>query len=98
VFTAPGALESVSLGRSGKLASLAGGEHAFLTAGGEWRRIALASGESLHATLVSPREDRAYFAGEAGALLEVGADGVSPWRVRSEARAALRGIEDLEAR
>jgi hypothetical protein len=57
-----------------------------------------AEGDVLHATLVGPREDRVYFAGDSGALLETLDGGRSSFRVRSDVTAALRGIEDLEAR
>ena len=45
-----------------------------------------------------PREDRAYFAGDDGAMLETVDGGRSLFRVQADTHATLRGIEDLEAR
>jgi len=96
---ASGALESVSLGHSGALASAAGAGLALLrTSDGVWSSIGMSEALGLHATLVGPREDRVYFAGDGGALLETVDGGRSLFAVDSNARAALRGIEDLEAR
>jgi photosystem II stability/assembly factor-like uncharacterized protein len=96
--TAVGPLESISLGRTGKVASAAGGELALLRSdAGVWTAVSGVDAH-LHATLVGPREDRVYFAGDEGALLETIDLGQSLFRVRADTRAALRGIEDLEAR
>lgn len=95
----PAALTSVSLGRSGALGSAAGAGVARLrSSDAQWREVPLATTLALHATLVGPREDRAYFAGEDGALVETVDGGISSFRVAADTRAALRGIEDLEAR
>lgn len=92
-------LESVSLGRSGALASAAGPGLALLRADtGEWSRLDVSAVPRLHATLVGPREDRAYFAGDDGALVETVDAGNSLFAIKSATHAALRGIEDLEAR
>jgi photosystem II stability/assembly factor-like uncharacterized protein len=93
------ALEGVSLGRSGAVGSAAGPGQALLrSSAGDWREVPGATGARLHATLVGPREDRIYFAGDSGTLLETLDHGRSLLRVESDVTAALRGIEDLEAR
>jgi len=98
-YTAANALESVALGRSGVVASAAGGGLALLRSSeGAWRSIPLNEPAQLHATLVGRHEDRAYFAGDDGALLETVDDGRSLFRVLADTQATLRGIEDLEAR
>jgi photosystem II stability/assembly factor-like uncharacterized protein len=92
-------LESVSLGRSGALASAAGSGLALLrTSDATWTALATSEPLALHATLVGPREDRVYFAGDAGTLLESVDDGQTLFRVPGGTSVALRGIEDLEAR
>lgn len=97
--TAESGLESVSLGRTGALASATGGGLLLLRSNdGTWSPIAATEPLALHATLVGPREDRAYFAGDDGALLETVDGGRSVFRVEADTHAALRGIEDLEAR
>ncbi|HVY28675.1 MAG TPA: YCF48-related protein [Polyangiaceae bacterium] len=94
---AASALESVSLGHSATLGSAAGpGALLLRTHEGTWRELS-ADGASLHATLVGPREDRAYFAGDDGALFEASPTGALS-RDPSDTHATLRGIEDLEAR
>jgi photosystem II stability/assembly factor-like uncharacterized protein len=94
-----GKLESVSLGRTGALASAAGGGLALLRGpDGQWASITLPAEQALHATLVGPREDRVYFAGDEGALLETVDGGASMFQVEAATRASLRGIEDLQAR
>ena len=65
---------------------------------GAWRELGLAEDTVLHATLVGQDEQRAYFAGDAGAFLETMDGGKSLVAVESDTRAALRGIEDLQAR
>ena len=98
-YQAAGSLESVSLGHSGALASAAGPRLALLrTDAGEWSAPEANQPLRLHATLVGPRDDRAYFAGDDGALLETVDGGHSLFAVEADTRAALRGIEDLEAR
>jgi photosystem II stability/assembly factor-like uncharacterized protein len=98
-YQAAGSLESVSLGHSGALASAAGPGLALLrNNAGEWSAIEANEPLQLHATLVGPREDRAYFAGDNGALLETVDGGLSLFAVKASTRATLRGIEDLEAR
>ncbi|HEX2874746.1 MAG TPA: hypothetical protein VHP33_26025 [Polyangiaceae bacterium] len=98
-YTATSGLEGVALGRSGQLGSAAGAGLALLRSSeGVWRSIPMAEPTRLHATLIGPHEDRAYFAGDDGALLETVDDGRSLFRVRADTHAALRGIEDLEAR
>ena len=98
-YTADSGLESVSLGRSGALASATGAGLMLLRSSeGVWSRLATTEPLTLHATLVGPREDRAYFAGDDGALLETVDGGRSVFRVKADTHAALRGIEDLEAR
>jgi photosystem II stability/assembly factor-like uncharacterized protein len=98
-YTASAALEGVALGRSGQVGSAAGVGLALLRSSeGTWRSIPMAEPTKLHATLVGPHEDRAYFAGDDGALLETVDDGRSLFRVQADTRAALRGIEDLAAR
>ena len=98
-YQAEGGLESVSLGRSGALASAAGPALGLLRANtGEWSRLDASALPKLHATLVGPHEDRAYFAGDDGALVETVDGGRSFFTVQSDTHAALRGIEDLEAR
>ena len=95
---APAPLESISLGRSGSVASAAGAGLALLRSSeGVWRSLPDVD-QALHATLVGPREDRVYFAGDAGTLLETVDGGQSLFRVQADTQAALRGIEDLEAR
>jgi photosystem II stability/assembly factor-like uncharacterized protein len=94
---AEAALESASLGATAQLGSAAGqGAPLLRDAAGNWRQLA-SDGTPLHATLVGPHEDRAYFAGEGGTLLET-SDRDQLLRVNADTRAALRGIEDLEAR
>lgn len=94
---ADAALESVSLGATAQLGSAAGqGAPLLRDADGTWRQR-VGDGTPLHATLVGPHEDRAYFAGDAGTLLET-ADRDQLLRVNADTRAALRGIEDLEDR
>jgi photosystem II stability/assembly factor-like uncharacterized protein len=95
---AQAALESVSLGATARLGSAAGTTGAALLrdADGQWRSLA-DDGTPLHATLVGPHEDRAYFAGDAGTLLETAARD-QLLRVSADTQAALRGIEDLEDR
>lgn len=94
---AQGALESVSLGHSALLGSAAGARAPLLRdQQGAWHELASVSAP-LHATLVGPHEDRAYFAGDNGTLLEATSDGTLT-SVESDTHAALRGIEDLEAR
>jgi photosystem II stability/assembly factor-like uncharacterized protein len=94
---ADAALESVSLGAKAQLGSAAGaGAPLLRDAAGTWRMLG-GDGTQLHATLVGPHEDRAYFAGEGGTLLET-ASGDALLRVAADTHAALRGIEDLEAR
>jgi photosystem II stability/assembly factor-like uncharacterized protein len=96
---ASGPLESVSLGRSGMVGSAAGPGLALLRSDeGKWTAVADSESVQLHATLVGPREDRVYFAGEAGALLETVDGGKSLFRVPADTQVALRGIEDLEPR
>ena len=98
-YQAAGSLESVSLGRSGALASAAGAGLALLrTSAGTWTPLTATEPLQLHATLVGPREDRAYFAGDDGALLETVDGGLSLFAVKAATSATLRGIEDLEAR
>jgi photosystem II stability/assembly factor-like uncharacterized protein len=97
-YRADGALESVSLGRTATLGAAAGAQALLRGSDGSWRALAAADATKLHATLVGPREDRAYFAGENGTLLETVDAGQSLFRVPADTRAALRGIEDLEAR
>jgi photosystem II stability/assembly factor-like uncharacterized protein len=98
-YTADAGLESVSLGRTGELGSAAGAGLMLLRSSeGTWTRVASAAPLALHATLVGPRQDRAYFAGDDGALLETVDGGQSVFRVSAGTRAALRGIEDLAAR
>jgi photosystem II stability/assembly factor-like uncharacterized protein len=93
------ALEGVSLGRTGMLGSAAGSGLALLrSSDGSWSNLPSDEALALHATLVGPREDRVYFAGDSGALLETVDGGRSLFRVPSDTNAALRGIEDLEAR
>lgn len=94
---APFTLESVSLGHSAALGSAAGtGAPLLRDRDGFWRELSQEQ-TPLHATLVGPREDRAYFAGDDGTLLEAAVDG-SVARAESDTHATLRGIEDLEAR
>jgi photosystem II stability/assembly factor-like uncharacterized protein len=98
-YQASAALEGVSLGHSGALASAAGAGAAWLRSiDGAWTSIGYERPLALHATLVGPHEDRVYFAGENGALLETVDAGQSLFAVTSDAHSALRGIEDLEAR
>lgn len=98
-YTASAALEGVALGRSGQVGSAAGSGLALLRSSeGVWRSIPMAEPTRLHATLVGPHEDRAYFAGDDGTLLETVDDGRSLFRVQADTHATLRGIEDLEAR
>ncbi len=97
-YQAASSLESVSLGHSGALGSAAGPGLALLrTSAGEWGAIG-ATDLQLHATLVGPREDRAYFTGDDGVLLETVDAEHSLFAIKSHTQAALRGIEDLEAR
>ena len=96
---AAGRLESVSLGRTGALGSAAGPGQALLRrSDGTWTSLPSEEPLPLHATLVGPREDRVYFAGDTGALLETVDDGRTLFRVPADTSASLRGIEDLEAR
>lgn len=100
-YTATTALTGVALGRSGLVGSAAGAGLALLRSSeGVWSRIPMAESASLglHATLVGPHEDRAYFAGDDGTLLETVDGGRSLFRVLADTHATLRGIEDLEAR
>jgi photosystem II stability/assembly factor-like uncharacterized protein len=98
-YQAAGGLESVSIGHGATLTSAAGAGSALLRSiDGVWSSISSSEPLRLHATLVGPREDRVYFAGDAGALLETVDNGQSLFRVASDTRATLRGIEDLEAR
>jgi photosystem II stability/assembly factor-like uncharacterized protein len=98
-YQAPGALESISLGRTGAVASVAGPGLALLrSSDGAWTNVSLMQPLALHATLVGPHEDRVYFAGDDGALLETVDNGQSLFRVASDSHATLRSIEDLEAR
>jgi photosystem II stability/assembly factor-like uncharacterized protein len=98
-YTAPTGLEGVALGRSGQVGSAAGAGLALLRSSeGAWRSIPMAEPTKLRATLIGPREDRAYFAGDDGALLETVDEGRSLFRVLADTHATLRGIEDLEAR
>jgi photosystem II stability/assembly factor-like uncharacterized protein len=95
---APAALESVSLGVSAALGSAAGtGAPLLRDASGAWQERA-GDATPLHATLVGPREDRAYFAGDGGSLFETTGTGPALLRVSADTTATLRGIEDLEAR
>lgn len=94
---AHGALESVSLGHDATLGSAAGaGAPLLRDQHGTWRELTVSSA-ALHATLVGPHEDRAYFAGDDGTLLEATPDG-SVTTVESDTHTALRALEDLEAR
>jgi photosystem II stability/assembly factor-like uncharacterized protein len=96
---AAGPLESVSLGKSSALASAAGPDLALLRTVNEgWHGLRLNEADGWHATLVGPHEDRAYFAGDDGALLETSDQGESVHRVAAATHAALRAIEDLEPR
>jgi len=96
---AAGPLESVSLGKRAGMASAAGPGLALLRSVEEgWRALPLSEAHGLHATLIGPHEDRAYFAGDDGTLLESAGDGTNVFRVEADTHAALRGIEDLEAR
>jgi photosystem II stability/assembly factor-like uncharacterized protein len=98
-YQAAGGLESVSLGHNGMLASAAGAGLALLrSSDGVWSSVSQDEPRLLHATLVGPREDRVYFAGDEGELLETVDAGRSSFAVASDTRATLRGIEDLEAR
>ncbi len=98
-YQASSALESVSLGHSGALAAAAGPGLALLRSQtGAWSALTTMDPLALHATLVGPREDRAYFAGDDGALLETVDGGKSLFAVHADTHATLRGIEDLEAR
>jgi len=96
--TAPRGLESVALGRTGALGSAAGPGLALLRSSeGVWTSSGTTA-TALHATLIGPREDRAYFAGDDGTLLETVDGGRSLFGVTADTHATLRGIEDLEAR
>jgi photosystem II stability/assembly factor-like uncharacterized protein len=97
-YQAEGALESVTLGRSATLGAAAGAHALLRDRDGSWRTLDTTDSARLHATLVGPREERAYFAGENGTLLETVDGGQSLFRVPADTHAALRGIEDLEAR
>ena len=94
------ALESVSLGRSGALGSAtgAGGSMLLRSKNGAWTELAPVSASDLHATLVGPDEDRVYFAGDGGTLVETTALGSTTGVEQTGTLAALRGLEDLEAR
>ena len=98
-YTAPVGLTGVALGRSGQVGSASGAGLALLRSSeGVWRSLPMAEPTQLHATLVGPHEDRAYFAGDDGTLIETVDGGRSLFRVLADTDASLRGIEDLEAR